>query len=92
MVMSSPRTLFVFAAGNDGTNNDKYPTSPANIDSPNSISVAATLDRSKLASFSNYGKKTVDVAAPGVSILSAAPGDNYIKVSGHRKLRHLLQM
>lgn len=82
MVMSSPRTLFVFAAGNDGSDNDKFPTSPANIDSPNSISVAATLGRTKLASFSNFGKKTVDIAAPGVSILSAAPGDNYLKVSG----------
>ena len=32
-----------FAAGNDGTNNDDYPTSPANIRAPNSITVAASV-------------------------------------------------
>ena len=87
MVMSSPRTLFVFAAGNDGSDNDKFPTSPANIDSPNSISVAATLGRSKLASFSNFGKKTVDIAAPGVSILSLPLGIIILKFQEHLKRR-----
>ena len=82
MVSVSPRTLFVFAAGNDGSDNDSYPTSPANIRAPNVVTVAATIEYGKLAPFSNYGKSTVDVAAPGYAIESAVPGDKYLKVSG----------
>lgn len=81
-VRAAPETLFVFAAGNDGTDNDLYPTSPANIPASNVISVAATFGRGKLATFSNFGTATVDVAAPGVIIESAIPGDEYLKVSG----------
>lgn len=81
-VSEAQDTLFVFAAGNDGTNNDHYPTSPANIDAPNVITVAATLGRNELASFSNYGKNRVHVAAPGVGIESTVPGNQYLKVSG----------
>jgi subtilisin family serine protease len=81
MVAAAPNTLFVFAAGNDGDNNDLHPTSPANIKASNVITVAATMGRNKIASFSNYGK-VVDVAAPGVIIESAIPGDEYLKVSG----------
>ena len=80
-VGAAPKTLFVFAAGNDGTNNDEYPTSPANVEADNAISVAATFDTHSIAPFSNYGNK-VDVAAPGVNILSAVPGNEYLKVSG----------
>ncbi len=75
-------TLFVIAAGNDGTNNDVAPTAPANIRADNTITVAATLDTSKLAVFSNYGNTTVDVAAPGVGILSTIPGNEHLTVSG----------
>lgn len=82
MMLTAPDTLFVFAAGNDGTNNDKYPTSPTNIKAPNVISVAATLDNMSLAVFSNFGVKMVDVAAPGVGIRSSAPGNQYLNVSG----------
>lgn len=82
MVQASSNTLFVFAAGNDGSNNDLYPASPANIDAPNVITVAATFGRNELAGFSNFGAKTVDVAAPGVIIDSMIPGDEYLKVSG----------
>ncbi len=82
MLKAAPNTLFVFAAGNDGLNNDEYPTSPTNIQGDNELSVAATIDYSSLAPFSNYGEKMVDVAAPGVGILSSAPGNKYIKVSG----------
>lgn len=81
-VRAAPDTLFVFAAGNDGTDNDLYPTSPANIPASNVISVAATFGRGKLATFSNFGTATVDVAAPGVIIESSIPGDEYLKVSG----------
>ncbi|MBT7609798.1 MAG: S8 family serine peptidase [Bacteriovoracaceae bacterium] len=79
---AAQETLFVFAAGNDGMNNDEFPTSPTNINTPNVISVAATQGRTSLAVFSNYGVKQVDVAAPGVGIESTVPGNNYLKVSG----------
>lgn len=82
MVAAAPKTLFVFAAGNDGSNNDKFPTSPTNIDADNVISVAATYKYNFIAPFSNYGTKTVDVAAPGMLIDSQIPGNEYLKVSG----------
>jgi len=74
--------LFVAAAGNDGSNNDSRPHYPSNYDLPNVISVAA-LDRSdNLASFSNFGVKTVHIAAPGKDILSTWLGGNYREASG----------
>lgn len=82
MLNAAPKTLFVFAAGNDGTNNDIYPTSPTNIKAENTISVAATYEREFLAPFSNYGVEMVDVAAPGMLIDSAIPGNDHLKVSG----------
>lgn len=70
---SSPSTLFVIAAGNDGQDNNKFPTFPANVRVANAITVAATLGNAKLASFSNYGETTVDIAAPGTAIVSSVP-------------------
>lgn len=78
----APDTLYVFAAGNDGTDNDIYPVSPTNIERDNVISVAATYDRVVLAPFSNFGVRTVDVAAPGLGIYNAVPGNEYLTVSG----------
>jgi subtilisin family serine protease len=74
--------LFVTAAGNNGTNNDATAQYPANYAVPNVISVAATDQNDKLASFSNYGATTVDIAAPGVSIYSTVPGNKYATYSG----------
>ncbi len=82
MTDAAPKTLFVFAAGNDGIDNDLYPTSPTNLQADNVISVAATISNMAIAPFSNFGKTMVDVAAPGVNIESAVPGNNYLKVSG----------
>lgn len=82
MTDAAPDTLFVMAAGNDGTNNDEKPVSPANVKTANTITVAATLHGTKIASFSNYGKKMVDVAAPGVGIYSTIPGNEYLSMSG----------
>jgi len=73
--------LFVAAAGNHGLPNDVFPFYPASYPQDNIISVAATDDNDRLASFSNYGWKAVDVAAPGVSILSTVPG-SYATSSG----------
>ncbi|MBF0363969.1 MAG: S8 family serine peptidase [Oligoflexia bacterium] len=78
----APNTLFVFAAGNDGSNNDVEATSPTNIKRGNTIAVAATRSATSLANFSNYGKTLVEVAAPGVSIKSSIPGGKYIGLSG----------
>jgi subtilisin family serine protease len=65
--------LVVCAAGNDGTDNDAFPMYPANYNSPNVLSVAALDNRDDPALFSNYGKISVHVAAPGVGILSTVP-------------------
>ncbi len=81
-VGASPNTLFVFAAGNDGTDNDTIPASPANVKTDNAIAVAATNGVSSLAVFSNYGQKMVEVAAPGVAIDSTVPGDERLRMSG----------
>ena len=65
--------IFCAAAGNSGTNNDTTPTYPASYRLPNMIVVAASDQNDALASFSDYGATTVDLAAPGVNILSTAP-------------------
>lgn len=75
-------TVFVAAAGNESNNNDSRPTYPATYDVPNVISVAAVDSRGQLASFSNYGKNTVHVAAPGVNVLSSIDNDGYDSWSG----------
>lgn len=74
--------LFVAAAGNDGSNNDSRPHYPSNYDLPNVISVAALNRNDNLASFSNFGTKTVHVAAPGKDILSTWLNDAYREASG----------
>lgn len=81
-VSSAPDTLFVFAAGNDGMSNDAYGTSPANIKADNVITVGATYKNQFFAPFSNYGTKMVDIAAPGMLVHSAIPGNDYLEVSG----------
>jgi len=74
--------LFVAAAGNDGSNNDRWPHYPSNYNLPNLISVAALDRNDTLASFSNFGIKSVQVAAPGKAILSTWLGDGYREASG----------
>ena len=74
--------LFVAAAGNDGSNNDSRPHYPSNYDLPNVISVAALDRNDQLASFSNFGLKTVHIAAPGKEILSTWLNDGYREASG----------
>ncbi len=81
-IANAPGILFVCAAGNSGKNTDIYPQSPASLPNANILAVAASDAKDKLASFSNYGAKSVDVAAPGVSILSTTPERTYAYMSG----------
>ncbi len=74
--------LFVAAAGNDGTSNDKRPHYPSNYKLPNVISVAATDSNDQLTSFSNFGIETVHIAAPGKEILSTWLNEDYREASG----------
>jgi subtilisin family serine protease len=74
--------LFIAAAGNEFSDNDVAPTYPANTSLPNVISVAATNRLDALAVFSNTGRHTVHIGAPGQEILSTLPGSNYGVLSG----------
>ena len=74
--------LFVAAAGNSSTDNDRKPHYPSNYDLPNVISVAALDRNDQMASFSNYGAKTVHVAAPGKDIVSTWLKDGFREASG----------
>ena len=74
--------LHAVAAGNSSNNNDVSPEYPGADDLENIIAVAATDHNDRYASFSSYGATTVDVAAPGVSILSTSLGSGYVSLSG----------
>jgi len=69
--------LFCAAAGNSGADNDISPAYPASYSNANILAVAATDNHDALASFSCYGAKSVDIAAPGVGILSTIPSNAY---------------
>jgi subtilisin family serine protease len=74
--------LFVAAAGNASVNNDRNPHYPSSYNVPNVVSVAALDRNDQLAGFSNYGVKSVAIAAPGVDILSTWLGNAYEEKSG----------
>jgi cell wall-associated protease len=75
--------LFVAAAGNDGSFTDEFASAiPAGLPVANIVSVAATDHRDELAWFSNHGAVEVDIAAPGVSILSTVPNGGYDSYQG----------
>ncbi len=82
LATSSKATLFVYASGNEASDNDVFPTSPANSGLENTMSVGASIDYKGIASFSNFGRKTVDVLAPGVGIVSSVPGNGHMALSG----------
>jgi len=87
--------LFVAAAGNAESDNDAIPSFPANFSASsvcdgqqkaalaNVIAVAATDANDQLATFSNFGSTTVQVAAPGVTINSTKPTSNVTNVLFH---------
>ena len=74
--------LFIAAAANDGKSNDVREVYPANANFPNVISVAASGPEDEKPSWSNYGRAKVDLASPGLNILSTLPNDSYGNLSG----------
>lgn len=74
--------LHIAAAGNNGADTDRSPFYPMGFDIPNMIAVGATDHNDAKASFSNYGKTSVDVTAPGKDILSTKNGGGYHLLSG----------
>jgi len=74
--------LFIASAGNSGADTDTMPQYPAGYNLPNVISVAATDNNDSKALFSNYGRRTVHVSAPGVKIFSTLPTSNEWGLAG----------
>lgn len=68
--------LIVAAAGNSGTSTPVYPAAYDHV-----IAVAAVDSSLQRAAFSNYGSY-IDLAAPGVNILSTYPGGSYAQLLG----------
>jgi subtilisin family serine protease len=73
--------ISVFAAGNNGVNDDATPFDPASLASSSIVSVAASDENDSRPGFSNYGATAVDLAAPGTNIFSTY-GDGYGYASG----------
>lgn len=69
----SSDVLVIAAAGNEGRDNDIEPFFPASYDLDNIIAVASSSSADGISSFSNYGAVSVDMAAPGESVLSTFP-------------------
>ena len=75
---------FVAAAGNDTFDNDNpdFTSFPSSYNIPGVISVAATDNNDALAGFSNWGQRTVHLAAPGVNVFTTAVGGGYTYIDG----------
>lgn len=82
--MGNAGILNVFAAGNDNRNIETTPSFPASYTSPTVLSVASSTSTDVRSSFSNYGVVSVDLAAPGSSVLSTYANSNtsYATLSG----------
>lgn len=72
-IAQAPDTLFVAAAGNEGSDNDVDPSYPCNYALANIVCVAATDNRDQLPPWSNRGLGSVDLAAPGAGVLGPVP-------------------
>ncbi len=82
-IASFPRTLFVVAAGNDGEDAASDPEAyPCDLPYANVVCVGASDNRDEPGSFSNFGLVSVDLFAPGVSIWSTLPYNDYDLKSG----------
>ncbi len=74
--------LVIASAGNDTSNNDINLKYPASFDSKTMMVVAATDSYGNMSDFSNYGYKSVDIAAPGSDIFSTINDNKYYSASG----------
>src|ERR1700722_7314681 len=74
--------LFIAAAGNSFSDNDQFSVYPASFYLPNVIAVAATERNDPLVTFSDPGRRTVHIGAPGKDILSTTPDNTYSFDSG----------
>ncbi len=74
--------VFVTAAGNEGRNLDTFRSYPASFGQPTMLAVAAVDASGRLAGFSNRGRKSVQIAAPGVDIISTLGRSDYMLMSG----------
>jgi hypothetical protein len=91
LIKNSDKTLFFIAAGNSGSNLDKYPDYPASTSYENTLVIGAIKSNGvnyyeninfKLTEFSSYGEKTVDIFAPGYNVNGAMAGGGNLKLSG----------
>ncbi len=82
MFAKAKDALIFIAAGNSSEDLDPFITSPNNVPINNKLVVAATDEDQKLAEFSCYGKKTVDIAVPGVNIYATYPNQKMGYMSG----------
>jgi Subtilase family len=79
---ASPDTLFVVSAGNSEHDNDLANRYPCDFDVPNLLCVGASDASDQLASFSNYGARSVDLVAPGAKIYTVNGRTIYGYVDG----------
>ena len=76
------KQLFVVAAGNSGEDNDTTQVQPAGFPVDNIVAVSAVDNRGNMAEFSNYGKTSVQLVAPGVNVFSTGLKNDYTTLSG----------
>lgn len=74
--------LFVCSSGNDGENLDVYPYYPASFGLPNMVVVGSSAFDDAVTGDSNWGRRTVDILAPGIEIPSTLPNGRYGYMSG----------
>ena len=73
VIDGAPNVLFVVSSMNEGANVDQSPQYPCSYPEANIVCVGATDAKDQLWQESNYGAQSVDLAAPGVNVLGAAP-------------------
>jgi subtilisin family serine protease len=73
-IAAAPGVLFVAAAGNEGADDDANPIYPCAYDLPNLVCVTASDQSDGRPAFANVGRASVDLAAPGTSIVGPVPG------------------
>lgn len=80
--VASYKGLLISCAGNGGVNIDRKKYYPASYEYDNIITVGALDENNERWEWSNYGKESVDIYAPGTNILSTWLNNQYITNSG----------